>query len=164
MKTIYFIRHAKSSWDAPISDIDRTLNERGYTDAHHIGEELHKKDIKVDSVYCSVANRAKSTASIIAFKIGIKETEIIESEELYDFDGKKVINFIKKLPAEHKNVLIFGHNPAFTKIVNNFGNVSFDNLPTCGVVAIEFAIEKWEDISAGGQTKFYILPKLLGYR
>jgi len=43
MKTIYFIRHAKSSWDTPILDIDRPLNERGFNDAHHIGEELQKK-------------------------------------------------------------------------------------------------------------------------
>jgi len=163
MKTIYFIRHAKSSWDSPISDVDRPLNERGYNDAHHIGEELHKKKIKVDAAYCSVANRAKSTANIIAFKLGIEEEDIIESGDLYDFDGNKVINFVKKIPNEQENVLIFGHNPAFTNIVNQYGSVEFDNLPTCGVVVIKFDIKNWEEISKG-ETDFYILPKLLGYR
>jgi len=163
MKTIYFIRHAKSSWDAPISDIDRPLNERGFNDAHHIGDELNKRNIKVDAVYSSVANRAKSTASIVAFKLGFKETNIIEAKDLYDFEGSDDINFIKHLPNEQENVLIFGHNPAFTNIVNNYGSVRFDNLPTCGVVAINFDINDWQKLTQG-ETDFYILPKLLGYR
>ena len=161
MKTIYFIRHAKSSWDAPISDIDRPLNERGFNDAHHIGEELQKKGIKVDRVYSSTANRAKSTASIISFKLGIKEEDIVESKALYDFDGDKVLHFIKQLSDEQKKVLIFGHNPAFTHIINNLGSVRFDNLPTCGVVAIQFDNNNWKEISIG-ETAFYILPKALG--
>ncbi len=162
MKTIYFIRHAKSSWDAPISDIDRPLNKRGYNDAHHIGEELKAKKINLDAIYSSIANRARITAGIISFKLGFKEQDIMDSEDLYDFEGKKVINFIKQLPNEQKNVLIFGHNPAFTNIVNTFGSITFDNLPTCSLVAIQFRIERWGELSSG-ETSFYILPRLLGY-
>ncbi len=163
MKTIYFIRHAKSSWDAPISDIDRPLNERGYNDAHHIGEELKDKNIKINAIYSSVANRARTTAGIVSFKLGFKEQDITSSEELYDFEGEKVVNFIKQLPNEQENVLIFGHNPAFTNIVNTLGSVKLDNLPTCGVVSIQFEIKNWTELSQG-ETDFYILPKLLGYR
>jgi len=85
------------------------------------------------------------------------------SKQLYDFDGHMVSNFIKQLPNEQKKVLIFGHNPAFTNIINNLGTVRFDNLPTCGVVAIQFDNNSWKEITTG-ETAFYILPKLLGYR
>lgn len=163
MKTIIFIRHAKSSWEKPISDVDRPLNERGYNDAHHVAEKLTIKKLNIDRVHSSIAKRAKDTANIIAFKLGFKNTDIDYSEKLYDFEGGQVMDYIRSLPDNQNNVIIFGHNPAFTAIINTLGTIKFDNLPTCGVVCIKFNIEIWKEI-ADGDTEFYILPKLLGYR
>lgn len=163
MKTIYFIRHAKSSWDHPVADSERPLSQRGQDDAYYIGINLLERKLTVDGVFTSIANRAQSTARIITSKLGIAENQIIVSPDLYDFEGTSVLNFIKNLHSSYKKVLIFGHNPAFTEIVNNLGSVRFDNLPTCGVVAIQFHTESWDNLSKG-ETEFYILPKLLGHR
>lgn len=66
MKTLYLIRHAKSSWNIPsLSDIDRPLNERGYNDAHIMSNRLCKpKNSTV--IITSPAIRALSTALIFA--------------------------------------------------------------------------------------------------
>ena len=43
MKSIYLIRHAKSSWkNLTIKDFDRSLNNRGLNDTPIIAEELKK--------------------------------------------------------------------------------------------------------------------------
>ena len=43
MKTLYLIRHAKSSWNHPnLSDVDRPLNKRGKNDAPFMGKILNK--------------------------------------------------------------------------------------------------------------------------
>lgn len=163
MKTVYFIRHAKSSWDTPASDADRPLNNRGINDAHHVGKKLFEKNISCSSIYSSTANRAQTTAQIVTAEMGIALKNIVFKKELYTFNGEEVISFIKKLPDIEEKVLIFGHNPAFTTVINTLGSIKFDNLPTCGVVAIQFKIKKWYDL-VEGTTSFYILPKLLGYR
>jgi len=163
MKTIYFIRHAKSSWDQPISDVDRPLNDRGKNDAHHIGKKLLDKELKFDAIYSSIANRAQSTANIVVSEMGIDQKQISLKKELYTFESNGVVNFIKQLPDTHQNILVLGHNPAFTAVVNLYGSIQFDNLPTCGVVAIKFDIQNWYDLDKG-TTLFYMLPKLLGYR
>lgn len=162
MKTVYFIRHAKSSWDQPTPDVDRPLSERGFKDAHQVGKKLLDKNISYDAIYSSIANRAQTTAQIVTAEMGVDPKYLIFKKELYTFESNEVISFIKKLPDAEANVLIFGHNPAFTAVVNSLGSIKFDNLPTCGVVAIQFNMKKWEDL-VKGTTSFYILPKLLGY-
>ena len=41
MKTLYLVRHAKSSWKHPeLSDFERPLNKRGKNDAPFMGKLL----------------------------------------------------------------------------------------------------------------------------
>ena len=162
MKTIYFIRHGKSSWENTLLDVDRPLNKLGVTDAKHIGQKLLEKEIEFDAIYSSIAKRAKSTATIVASQLGIDSKQILLRDKLYNFDSDKIVSFIKEIPNDQKNVLIFGHNPAFTSVINTYGSIQFDNLPTCGVVALEFDIKNWQSLN-NGITTFYLLPKLLGY-
>ena len=49
MKTIYIVRHAKSSWAyREVADIDRPLKERGINDAYLMSKYLSKKIDKPD--------------------------------------------------------------------------------------------------------------------
>ena len=74
MKTLYIIRHAKSSWSqAGISDFDRTLNDRGFFDAPLMGKILKEKNISPDAIFTSTAKRALLTASILSKEIDFKE-------------------------------------------------------------------------------------------
>ena len=47
MKNIYFLRHAKSSWDDfALKDFDRPLSTRGIQDADLMGNYFRSKKIK----------------------------------------------------------------------------------------------------------------------
>ena len=160
MKTIYFIRHAKSSWEVTVSDHERPLNPRGFFDADKIGKALKEKGVAVDLVYSSSANRAETTARIICENIGYPLSEIVFTKDLYDFEGTSVKQVIKGFSNDFNSAIVFGHNPAFSSLVNTMGNQIFYNLPTCGVVAINFNVNEWIEIEKG-KTEFYILPKEL---
>lgn len=163
MKTICFIRHAKSSWETPCADIDRPLNSRGIKDAVHVGQELYSKNLTFDALYSSTAKRAQITTQLIVNELDIEKQNIIITDALYTFEDFALIDFIKNLPAKHDNVIIVGHNPAFTSVINDFSNMRIDNVPTCGVVVVDFDINSWCDLQKG-TTSFYIIPKLMGYR
>ena len=67
MKTLYIVRHAKSSWKNPgLADIDRPLNKRGKGDAPLMGKVLRKAGVEPDLILSSPANRAITTAEVIA--------------------------------------------------------------------------------------------------
>ena len=65
MKTLYIVRHAKSSWEYQgVEDIDRPLKKRGIKDAYLMSKFLSKKINKPDVFISSVANRALHTSVI----------------------------------------------------------------------------------------------------
>ncbi|TPN88890.1 SixA phosphatase family protein [Aquimarina algicola] len=160
MKTLYIIRHAKSSWEFDVSDEKRPLNKRGLNDAALIGEKLTALLKPIDKILCSPAERAHSTAKIILSYLDIP-AEIFKIEPLlYDFSGNDVTKVIKNCSDDINTLLIFGHNHAFTSIANLYGDTYIDNLPTAGVIGIEFPVTSWKNIKEG-KTVLKLYPKLL---
>lgn len=158
MKTLIMMRHAKSSWEYDVGDRERPLKKRGMTDAKVIAKKFNELDIEPDRIYSSPANRALSTCHIFLdnTEISYKKLEIIE--DLYDFGGQSVVNFIKKIPDEYQTTMIFGHNHAFTAVVNTYGSRYIDNLPTAGLAMINFEITSWKDLKKG-DTQLLLLPR-----
>ena len=160
MKKLYFIRHAKSSWEFDVADEKRPLNDRGLTDAKNIGFALKDKDLVIDLIITSPAVRASTTAAIIQNALGITSDKLQTVKELYDFSGEKVLQVIHSISDTYQNVLIFGHNHAFTTLANTLGSKSIQNVPTAGVVVIEFDSETWSSVKKG-KTVFTLFPKEL---
>jgi phosphohistidine phosphatase len=160
MKKVILIRHGKSSWEHDVTDRDRPLKARGINDSELISKELGVKGDIPKTIFSSPANRALSTCKIFLKSLDISEREITVVEDLYDFEGQNVINFIKTLPNDVNEVMIFGHNHAFTSISNIFGDTYIDNLPTSGLVKLNFEIDDWKDLKQG-ITEFVIFPKEL---
>tara|TARA_R110000868_G_scaffold221906_1_gene473703 strand:- start:5379 stop:5846 length:468 start_codon:yes stop_codon:yes gene_type:complete len=154
------MRHGKSSWDFSVSDRDRPLEERGISDAHLIASELENLNIKIEASYSSPANRALHTAMIVLRTLNFPFSKFHISNDLYDFSGESVVQFVKDLDDKIETVLIFGHNHAFTQIVNAFGNSYIENVPTAGLVQLNFEVDKWSDIN-NGITKKSLFPKQL---
>jgi len=147
MKTLYIIRHAKSSWkDMSLDDYDRPLNKRGKLNAPLMGSRLKKETVKPDIILSSPAKRAKSTAKIIAKKLKYSK-DIVFNKDIYDADVGVLHNILTKLDDEEEIVFLFGHNPDLEMLVEHY--VEFDeNIPTCGIVEIEFDCKRWTDICA----------------
>ncbi len=160
MKTLYMIRHAKSSWEFDVSDEKRPLNQRGLSDADLVGKELKTVIKSIDRVLSSPAERAYSTAKIVLSHLDIPESLFGLESRLYDFGGNQVIEVIKNCGDEINTLMIFGHNHAFTSIANLYGNENIENVPTAGVVVIQFDVKKWKNINVG-KTLLKIYPKSL---
>ena len=158
MKNLILIRHAKSSWDHNVNDEKRPLADRGIADAHLVSEEFKLKLFQPDAIFSSPANRALSTCKIFLKNLNIPDKLLTVSNKLYDFSGENVMDFIKSIDKQHNKVIIFGHNFAFTSLTNRLGSEFVDNLPTCGLVWLQFDIESWDAISRG-TTKLIIKPK-----
>jgi phosphohistidine phosphatase len=160
MKTIIFVRHGKSSWDYQVDDKDRPLKERGINDAHLVSYQLKKKELKIGACFSSPANRALHTCMIFLRNLNFDFKRFEVSNALYDFSGESVLHFLKDLDDNLSTVLLFGHNYAFTSLVNMLGDTYLDNLSTAGMAIVEFDLESWQDIKKG-TTKQIILPKEL---
>ena len=161
MKTLYLVRHAKSSWKYPkLDDFERPLNKRGRRNAPFMGKILNQLKVSPELVISSPANRAATTARIIADKINYPLDQIQYSEAIYEFSANAVIHFIEKIDNSVNKVMIVGHNPALTDLANYFGNEPISNIPTSGVFCVDLDISSWEEIfERCGKLKFFEFPK-----
>ena len=158
MKTIVLVRHAKSSWKHNVGDRERPLKKRGNSDAELVSIAFRDRELELDMVYSSPANRALSTCKIFLKNLNIDDDKLVIVDDLYDFGGENVINFLENLDNNYQNVMIFGHNHAFTSICNIFGNSYINNLPTTGLVVLDFDLDSWSNINKGS-TRFTIFPR-----
>ena len=147
MRKLYIIRHAKSSWkDLSLSDFERPLNKRGIKDAPLMGDMLKRKNILPDIIISSPAKRAKATAKVIAKEINYTKPIVYDSD-IYEAGMSTLRNIVNSIDNKNKSVFLFGHNPGLGMLVDIFVGL-YENIPTCGIVGIEFNCKKWEDISA----------------
>lgn len=160
MKRVLFIRHAKSSWnEATQLDIDRPLNERGKRDAPFMGKVLKQKEALPDLIISSPAKRARSTAKRIAKEIGMDAQSIVIDNRLYlgsTYDYEKAI---QEVDNRYNTVAVVSHNPALTAAAEDFTDVEFANIPTGGIVAVDFDINDWSELSTDGSFHFFEYPK-----
>jgi phosphohistidine phosphatase len=163
MKTLVLIRHGKSSWEHPVSDLHRPLKSRGISDAKLVCDAFLKTDFMPDLVVTSPAKRAHDICKIFTNKMNISSENVQINPTIYDFEGSKTADFIKSLDENYQKVMLFGHNYAFTSLVNMFGNIYIDNLPTSGLVMINFDVDSWKDIKKG-TTELMILPRDLKHK
>jgi phosphohistidine phosphatase len=146
MKSLFLIRHAKSSWDTPgLRDFDRPLNERGLHEAPMMAQLLLQKGFKPDLLVSSPAKRAISTAKFFAHTFGIQDEAIVRQPSIYEASVRDILEIISNLPDAADVVLIFGHNPTFTDVANRFADDFIDNVPTAGIVYMESDAERWAE-------------------
>ena len=149
MKRIILVRHAKSSWKHNVIDHERPLNERGFKDANLVSISLKERSLNIDLVLSSDAMRAKTTANIFISNLNIDRSIVHLNHELYDFSGTNLIEVIKACDDSVNTLMLFGHNHAITAFVNTYGDSYIDNVPTSGVVVIEFEIINWVKLNTG---------------
>ena len=160
MKTLILVRHGKSSWKYSVGDKDRPLLPRGIADAILVADIFNEQNIPIDAAFSSPANRALHTSMIFVRQLYFSLDKFQVVNELYDFSGEYVLQFIKGLEEDLNTVVIFGHNHAFTHIANSLGNSYIENVPTSGLVHLEFDVDHWSSIEKG-ITKQTIFPKQL---
>jgi phosphohistidine phosphatase len=146
MKTLFLIRHAKSSRDdIALPDKDRPLNDRGRRDAPKMGERLAKRDVTPDLILSSPAMRALETAEIIAKKLDYRRNDIVVDERLYAVGADDLLDVIHKLGDQLERVMLFGHNPELTELAHRLSS-KITHMPTCAVAEFTFDAKSWSKI------------------
>lgn len=150
MKTLYIVRHAKSSWEYDgINDIDRPLKKRGIKDAYLVSAVLQKKIERPDVFVASCANRALHTAMIFSYSFNYPLANLKISKSLYSFSDGYLIKTVKALDDSFDSAIIFSHDHGISDFVNKFGNEVVNHVPTCGVIGIKFENNHWKNIKSG---------------
>ncbi len=160
MKTLYIMRHAKSSWDdESLSDFDRPLNKRGQHAAPLMGKFLNTKSVMPNLIMSSPANRAKMTAQIVADTIGYNSKNIKYEDKIYEANVFDLQGMVLGINKEIDTVMIIGHNPSLTSLINWLGDFYLDNLPTAGIFGLRFN-SKWSQIQPkSAKVIFFETPK-----
>jgi len=160
-KELLLVRHAKSSWDDPyLDDHDRPLNERGLQNAPEMGKRLQGLSIRPEVWISSTALRAITTAEIIAEQVGFPQDQIQRTKDLYHASATELQEIISELDDQIDSVVFFGHNPGVTSLVANLYGLPIDNVPTCGVVHLQFNENTWTAVSSAPPARAYFdFPK-----
>jgi phosphohistidine phosphatase len=162
LKTLFLIRHAKSSWeDTALPDKDRPLSGRGRRDVPKMGKRLAKRDVKPDLILSSPARRALTTAEIIAKKLDYKRKDIVVEDRLYSGAVHDLLNVIHKLGDELERVMLFGHNPELTDLAQRLSS-EITHMPTCAVAEFMFSAKSWSNIGKAKLAKRALLDQLVG--
>lgn len=161
MKRLLLCRHAKSSWkDITLEDIDRPLNKRGKRDAPEMAKRLNSQGIRPDMIVSSPARRARKTARQIAKITGLGKKNVILLEKIYAASPRELVEIINTFDDAAAVVLMVGHNPEITILANALSDLDIDNVPTCGIVTLDFKVASWKEVGKSkGTLVFFDYPR-----
>jgi phosphohistidine phosphatase len=146
MKTLYLLRHAKSSRaDTSLPDRERPLEPRGERDATKMGRRWSQRHVKPDLIMSSPAVRALATAQVVAQGLEYNTQQITVDDRLYAATEDALIAVIEALDDTLDRVMLVGHNPGFTALAHHFDG-EITHLPTCALAEFRFAAESWTGI------------------
>ncbi len=162
MKSLYLLRHAKSSWAEPgLSDRQRPLNKRGLHDAPIMGERFRERGESLQGIVSSPAVRAHTTAELFARACGFPTGEIAHEEDLYFLGKRSIEHAILGQDDQLESLMLVFHNPDITYFTNSIDyDFSIDNMPTCALVKMNCDIAHWSDWSRDTTTfEYFDFPK-----
>ncbi|MFD1096083.1 SixA phosphatase family protein [Salegentibacter chungangensis] len=160
MKQLVLVRHGKSSWENDLPDNKRPLKKRAINDAKHVISAFEKFYMPPATFWTSPAVRAHETAKMFKEGLKVADENFEVKNELYTFDDSALLRKIRSCPDSIDKLVVFGHNPAMTSLVNRLGDKPLDNLPTTGLCVIDFEVDHWKEIEQG-RTLVTLLPKNL---
>ncbi len=168
MKTLFLLRHAKSSrtpgWE---NDFDRPLAERGLRDAPAIGALMREEGRIPSLALYSTARRAAETWQLVAAELGA-EISGIGDETLYLAAPQHLFKTVTSASDQHASMLIVGHNPGLHDLALALvGDGSSDDIarlregyPTGALAEIRFEIDHWSGLSpASGRLERLVFPR-----
>lgn len=161
MKTLVLIRHSKSDWSDPnLTDIERPLNKRGKRDAPFMASLLKEKGVAPDIILTSPAERALQTVKYFVDEFNFDRDKILVREEIYSMGSIAIRKLISQIDDSHNVIFLFGHNPDLSALANQLLDVFIENVPTTGIVCIDFDFNSWKEIlNKKGKLRFFEYPK-----
>jgi phosphohistidine phosphatase len=166
MKTLYLLRHAKSSWDDPgLPDFDRPLARRGRQACAAMADHLESEGIAPEMVLCSPSRRTRDTLAGILDAIP-PESRIERPDELYGAGAGAILALVNELPDAAGSAMLICHNPGIQAAAAQLAaegeelNSLRIKYPTGAMATITFPVERWRKIVPGsGELTSFVRPR-----
>jgi len=168
MKTIYLLRHAKSSWKDPtLADFDRPLNKRGKRAAENMAVYLGGHNPRPDLVLCSAAKRTVSTLEKVQAQFGGGLPAVID-EDFYHADASVWVRRVRALDNDVDAVMLIGHNPGMEELAHFLAGGGDEEAysrmvvkyPTGALAVFQADIASWQGIEReGAQLVAFVCPR-----
>lgn len=136
-------------------DRQRPLNKRGHRNAEDMASKFTASEARPDLIVSSPAKRALSTAEYFADTIDYPSFDIKIDERLYFCGVKGWISCLKAQSDEDHNVLLFGHNPEITQVIDWLTGSQQEALSTCTIVKLQIELDSWQDLSSDSADLIY---------
>jgi phosphohistidine phosphatase len=172
MKSLYAMRHAKSSWSDPsLADFDRPLARRGIKAARSVARVLDDVDPRPELALCSTAVRAVQTYEAIASRLQYSITTVFR-DDLYGASSTILLNVLRDAPENVSSVLLIGHNPGIQELLialteNDGGDTAGQlrlHFPTAALAVLRIR-GPWARLAPGRATlDNFVLPRTLETR
>jgi phosphohistidine phosphatase len=161
MKTLYLLRHAKSSWKEPgQQDFDRPLNGRGREAAPLVGRLIRKRRLRVDLILGSPAARARQTAALVKETAGLS-AELLFDERIYEADAAALLEVVTQAAESADALMLVGHNPGTEELLT-FLTGEEPRMPTAALACVALDVEKWAEVrERSGRLQWLVRPKEL---
>jgi phosphohistidine phosphatase len=164
-RTLYLLRHAKSSWDEPAHpDFERPLAPRGRRDVRLIAERLSGFETVPELVLCSSAVRTRETLELL--QPALADVRAQFEDELYGASSEALCERLRAVPDEIGSVLLIGHNPGLHDLALALatGGRARERLeakfPTAALATL--ACQSWSELRPGAaELLAFVVPKQL---
>jgi phosphohistidine phosphatase len=168
MRTLYLLRHAKSSWsDRTLVDEQRPLAPRGRRDAKRIAEHLVRLGVRPDLILCSSAERTRQTLEPLRAVLGATSMLSLEAE-LYGASSEELLERIRLVSEEVSSVMLIGHNPGLQDLALALASTGPElarlrtKFPTAALATLTLPKTSWRELTEGDAVlASYVVPKQL---
>jgi len=151
-KTLYLLRHAKSSWEDPtLPDRDRPLAPRGRRASKAIAEHLRRQRSTPRLVLCSSSERTRETLKRISAGLG-GGVEVRIEERLYTASVCDLLQRLHEVDARVDSVMLIGHYPALQELALSLARTGVDlrrlreKFPTAGLATLALR-GAWDELA-----------------
>ena len=163
-RTLYLLRHAKSSWDDPaLADHERPLAQRGRRDAKRIGDHLARLGVEPELVLCSSSVRTCETLELLLPATGASTVSF--EDGLYAASSDELLTRVRRVPAEVASLMLIGHNPGLQDLALALASAGDEldrvreKFPTAALATLAVPTE-WDRLAEGAATlEAYVVPK-----
>lgn len=162
-KLLYLLRHAQSAEkQSGQPDKERELTTSGVKESLLIGNFLNKQNFFPDIIITSTANRAHSTARLVADALKLDLEKLVSDEELYTASVRTFFEFISRLDDSYNSALCVGHNPVISYLAEYLTKAEIGDMASGGLVTVKLAFSNWKDLGEGnGELVSYVYPEML---
>ncbi|MGD0492418.1 MAG: histidine phosphatase family protein [Steroidobacteraceae bacterium] len=145
-RRLTLLRHGEAqALDSCPEDFERTLTRRGEIEAQEIAERIVRRNLIPDLILVSPAERAWSTAEIVASACELDTKQLQCARELYLATPETTWKLLARRDSALRHILICGHNPGLSQVASRLGPIpTRRNLTTAGLATAVWLNAQWD--------------------